>query len=125
MELTSKEIRDKLSSDFARSAFDKLDRLQPAWTMQDLGADGKYLSPDIRVIHKDGAWVSIGGGRAESYDESVTAAWQKLVRELTWDASRKLVVNAYQTGREEKVYGFNLADETFAPLPPLPPRKWR
>ena len=72
--LGADEARGKLSSDFAKAAFDRLDTLGGQWRMATSPERGKVmLAPRIAVCHPDGSGKRNlqHGQEAETFDESV------------------------------------------------------
>ncbi|HTK84369.1 MAG TPA: hypothetical protein VL625_04720 [Patescibacteria group bacterium] len=107
-------IRGKLTSDFARSVFDKLNALGPRWDAEENSETGViWAEPAISLYGVDGKFpTSVSGGLARTYNDAVTRFFDALDAMAKEPGAVALVMTP---ARETKAFFYDKKTKSFAP----------
>jgi hypothetical protein len=124
--LGSDEARSYLQTDFARAAFDRLNRMRPQWRILGTGADAdSALAPDISVFDEKGHHrkTLLPDNRAGSIDDSVVAAENTLKDRIAKVGARAIVMANSEDDRK-LYFSYDPATGNATPYQGvLPPRR--
>lgn len=111
--ISSRELRSKLQTDFAKAAFDQVNALGPEWTYIADVNNEVYAAPSIETKEINGAVsTAVGGILARSLDDAIVQTRDKLVAKASKDGTL-VVVN------QNDEFLYNKKTESFTKLKAL------
>ena len=121
VEISADEARSQLQSEFARAAFDRLNRMQPQWRI----TDTTTLAPDIIIFDRTGQCRKTleFGINAATLDDSVIEVEETLKNRVSKIGQTAIVLANDSDGNKRRFSYDHITGEAFPYAATLPPRR--